>query len=56
MSLVGSRPLLVEYLTKYTKEEKRRHEVKPGITGYAQVNGRNNTTWDERVKNDIYYV
>ena len=56
MSLVGPRPLLVEYLLKYTKEEKRRHEVRPEITGFAQVNGRNNTTWEERFKNDIYYV
>mgnify|MGYP000893125935 FL=1 len=56
MSLVGPRPLLVEYLKKYSKEERKRHEVRPGITGWAQVNGRNNTTWDDRFKNDIYYV
>ena len=56
MSLVGPRPLLVDYLPKYTKAEKRRHEVRPGITGWAQINGRNNTTWADRFKNDIYYV
>ena len=56
MSLVGPRPLLVSYLAKYNEYEKRRHEVRPGITGFAQVNGRNNTTWEDRIKNDIYYV
>ena len=56
MSLVGPRPLLVSYLSKYNKYEKRRHEVRTGITGWAQINGRNNTTWADRFKNDIYYV
>ena len=56
MSLVGPRPLLVSYLSKYNEYEKRRHEVRPGITGWAQINGRNNTTWADRFKNDIYYV
>jgi len=56
MSLVGPRPLLIEYLDLYTPEQARRHEVRPGITGWAQVNGRNDTTWDERFANDLYYV
>lgn len=56
MSLVGPRPLLVSYLSKYNEYEKRRHEVRPGITGWAQINGRNNTTWADRFKNDIYYI
>lgn len=56
MSFVGPRPLLVKYLPLYNAEQHRRHDVMPGLTGYAQVNGRNLTTWDERFKNDIYYV
>jgi len=56
MSLVGPRPLLVEYLARYTPEEARRHEVRPGLTGWAQVNGRNATTWEERLRLDVWYV
>jgi lipopolysaccharide/colanic/teichoic acid biosynthesis glycosyltransferase len=56
MSLVGPRPLLMEYLPRYTPEQARRHEVKPGITGWAQVNGRNATTWDDRLTMDVWYV
>lgn len=55
MSVVGPRPLLVEYLPYYTKEERKRHDVKPGLTGLAQVNGRNNLPWDVRLETDIGY-
>ena len=56
MSIVGPRPLLVQYLPYYTEEERHRHDVRPGLTGLAQVNGRNVTPWDERLKMDVYYV
>ncbi|MBZ6006067.1 sugar transferase [Paraclostridium bifermentans] len=56
MSLVGPRPLLVEYIVLYSKEQFRRHEVRPGMTGWAQVNGRNNLNWDEKFKMDVEYV
>jgi sugar transferase EpsL len=56
MSLVGPRPLLMQYLERYTPEQMRRHEVKPGITGWAQVNGRNALTWEEKFTLDVWYV
>jgi sugar transferase EpsL len=56
MSIVGPRPLMMKYLGRYTPEQARRHEVKPGITGWAQINGRNAIPWEERLKLDVWYV
>ncbi|MFC1882176.1 sugar transferase, partial [Thermodesulfobacteriota bacterium] len=56
MSLVGPRPLLMQYLERYTQEQARRHDVKPGITGWAQVNGRNAITWEDKFRLDVWYV
>lgn len=56
MSLVGPRPLLMEYLPLYNEEQRCRHEVRPGITGWAQINGRNSLSWEERFKLDVWYV
>ncbi len=56
MSLIGPRPLLVQYLDRYTPEQQRRHEVLPGVTGWAQINGRNAITWEEKFNLDLWYV
>ena len=56
ISLVGPRPLLVSYLSRYNEHQARRHEVRPGLTGYAQVHGRNSITWEERFDYDVYYT
>lgn len=56
MSIIGPRPLLVEYLPYYKKEERKRHLIRPGLTGWAQINGRNASSWEQRFENDLYYI
>ncbi len=56
MAIIGPRPLLVRYLPRYNKEQHHRHDVRPGLTGYAQVNGRNALTWEKKFKLDVWYV
>ena len=56
MSIVGPRPLLMQYLRRYSPEQARRHDVKPGITGWAQVNGRNSISWEDKFRLDVWYV
>ena len=56
MSIVGPRPLLTQYLPLYSEEQKKRHDVRPGLTGWAQINGRNSITWTEKFKLDVWYV
>lgn len=56
MSIVGPRPLLVKYLPRYSENQRRRHEVRPGLTGYAQAYGRNSITWEDKFEKDVYYV